>query len=74
MSKAQYRPNMKYQIREFDSQLVCLLKDYAWIPDKSGAFHKAYDMTKDDLHADFPYDDHNGLLTAIGFGERAKKT
>lgn len=73
MSKAQYRPNMKYQIREFDSQLVCLLKDYSWIPDKSGAFHKAYDMTKDDLHADFRYDDHNGLLTAIGFGERAKK-
>jgi hypothetical protein len=30
-------------------------------------------MTRDDLRTDFPYDDRNGLLTAIGFGERAKK-
>jgi len=30
-------------------------------------------MTRDDLRTDFPYDDRNGLLTAIGFGERAKR-
>lgn len=73
VSKARYRPNQQYRTRETDSQLVHHLKTYTWIPDKSGAFHKAQDMTIDDLRTDFPYDDRNGLLTAIGFGERAKK-
>ena len=73
MSKARYRPNQQYRTRETDSQLVYYLKTYTWIPDKSGVFHKAQDTTRDDLPTDFPYDDRNGLLTAIGFGERAKK-
>jgi len=30
-------------------------------------------MTKDDLRTDFPHDDRNGLLTAISFGENARK-
>lgn len=30
-------------------------------------------MTKDDLRQDFPFDDRNGLLTAIGFGAHARK-
>lgn len=72
-AKARYRPNQQYQMREVDSQLVNHLKTCAWIPDKSGAFHKPQDMTRDDLRTDFPYDDRNGLLTAIGFGERAKR-
>lgn len=70
---ARFRPNQQYPIRESDSQLVCHLRLHAWIPDKSGIFHKPQDMTRDGLRTDFPYDDQNGLLTAIGFGERAKK-
>jgi hypothetical protein len=72
-AKARYRPNQQYQTREVDSQLVHHLKTCMWIPDKSGAFHKPQDMTSGDLRTDFPYDDRNGLLTAIGFGEQAIK-
>ncbi len=70
---ARFRPNQQYPIRESKSQLVCHLRRQAWIPDNAGVFQKPEDMTKDDLRADFPYDDRNALLTAIGFGERAKR-
>lgn len=70
---ARFRPNQKYPIRESKSQLVCHLGRQGWIPDKAGTFRKPEDMTKDDLRTDFPFDDRNGLLTAIGFGEHAKK-
>ncbi|WP_136796204.1 sacsin N-terminal ATP-binding-like domain-containing protein [Desulfosediminicola ganghwensis] len=72
-AKAKYRPNQKYDTREVDSQLVQHLKTCAWVPDKSGAFNKPKNMTKENLRKDFPFDDRNGLLTAIGFGERSKK-
>ncbi|MFV0420806.1 sacsin N-terminal ATP-binding-like domain-containing protein [Oleidesulfovibrio sp.] len=73
VAKARYRPNQQYGIRDADSQLVCHLKTCAWIPDSSGAFHKPQDMTRENLRTDFPYDDRNGLLTAIGFGEHAQQ-
>lgn len=72
-AKASFRSNQKYQTREADSQLVCHLKNQAWIPDKTGKFRNPGDMTKEDLRTDFPFDDRNGLLTAIGFGENARK-
>ncbi|MBK9327083.1 MAG: hypothetical protein IPN00_12415 [Hydrogenophilales bacterium] len=72
-AKALFRPNQKYPIREAPSLLVCHLKSHSWIPDKSGEFRKPQDMTKDDLRMDFPYDNRNGLLTAISFGENVKK-
>lgn len=71
--KARFSPNQKYRPREEDSRFVYYLKRDAWIPDKSGAFRKPEAMTRDDLLPDFPYDDRNGLLTRIGFGENAKK-
>lgn len=70
---ARFRPNQQYTIRETPSQLVSHLMPQAWIPDKTGVFRKPEDMTTDDLRTDFPYDDRNGLLTAIGFGEHANK-
>ena len=72
-SKALFRPNQKHPTREAPSQLVCHLRNHVWIPDKSGEFRSPADMTREDLRADFPYDDRNGLLTAIGFGENSKK-
>ncbi|WP_241286808.1 sacsin N-terminal ATP-binding-like domain-containing protein [Pseudomonas aeruginosa] len=72
-AKARYRPNQQYQTREVDSQIVYHLRSSAWIPDKSGLFRSPRDMTREDLRTEFPYDDRNGLLTAIGFGEHAKK-
>lgn len=68
-----FRPNQQYPIRESESQLVYHLKLNAWIPDTSGTFRMPEDMTKDALRQDFPFDDRNGLLTAIGFGARAKE-
>jgi hypothetical protein len=72
-AKARYRPNQTYFTREVDSQFVYHLKHRAWIPDKAGALHKPQDMIQSDLPTDFIYDDRNRLLTAIGFGENAKK-
>ena len=73
VAKALYRPNSKHQIHEKDSQLVYHLKKCAWIPNKQGVFSTPQDMSRDDLRDDFPFDNSNGLLTAIGFGENAKK-
>jgi len=73
VAKARYRPNSNCIIREADSQLVYHLKNNAWIPNKIGDFCKPQEMSRDDLRKDFPYDDRNGLLTAIGFGENARK-
>jgi len=70
---ARFRPNQQYPIRATESQLVCQLKDHSWIPDRSGVFRTPEEMTQDALLTDFPYDDRNGLLTAIGFGVDAKK-
>ncbi len=70
---ARFRPNQQCQIRESKSQLICHLRCQAWIPNNVGVFQKPEDMTKDALRVDFPYDDRKALLTAIGFGECAKK-
>lgn len=72
-AKASFTLNSKCPTRTSKSQLACLLNTYAWIPDKSGSFQKPQDMIQDNLRSDFPYDDRNGLLTVIGFGERAKR-
>lgn len=72
-ASATYRPNQDYESRTKDSQLVYQLKHAAWIPDAIGEFRKPQDMTRSDLRADFPYDDRNNLLTAIGFGEAERQ-
>lgn len=70
-STAKYRPNQQYSIKTVDSQLVYHLKDNAWIPDKEGFFYKPENISRDQLRDDFPFNDENGLLTAIMFGEKA---
>jgi len=72
VAKASYRPNSKYLTQTADSQLVCHLKSYAWIPNKQGSFCKPQDMSRDELPDDFPFNNTNGLLTAIEFGKTAK--
>lgn len=73
VAKARYRPNLNYLVRETDSQLVHDLKNHEWIPDSKGVFYKPQDISREDLRKDFPYDDRNGLLTAICLGENARK-
>ena len=70
---ARWRCNSKYGEIETESYLVQALRTEKWIPDKQGEFHKPQDMSQEMLPQDFPYDDRNGLLTAIGFGENMKK-
>lgn len=72
-AKARFRPNRTYETREADSQVVQHLKQAAWIPDAAGKLRKPCDCTRDDLPKKFPYDDSNGMLTAIGFGSRARE-
>ena len=66
-AQARYRPNLQFSIREADSQLVEHLRNNAWIPDADGNFHLPRDIGRHQLPPGFPYDDRNGLLTAIGF-------
>lgn len=62
-----------YTEKNDSSYLVKQLKAASWIPDKNRKFRKPADMTRSMLHKDFPYDDRNGWLTAIGFGENERK-
>ncbi|NLX25120.1 MAG: hypothetical protein GXY61_04045 [Lentisphaerae bacterium] len=73
VSLAQYRSNGRERLLQVPSMLVQHLKAAAWIPGKDGVFRKPQDMTRDMLPDGFTYDDRNGLLTAIGFGENAQK-
>jgi hypothetical protein len=68
-----FRPNKNFDVRTEESQIICRLTNTNWIPDNSGEFRLPQEMTQDDLRTDFPFDDHNGLLTAIGFGEKARQ-
>jgi len=70
---ARFRPNQQYVIHEADSQLVCFLKGSEWIPDVDGVFHKPQDMARTSLRPDFPYDNRNGMLSAIGFEENIQR-
>ena len=70
---AEYRPNQQYKTRVRKSSLVLQLSETEWIPDKRGRLHKPCDITKEKLHPDFKYDNRNGWLDEIGFGENAKR-
>lgn len=73
VANAKYRPNAQYSIEVSDSKLVYILKENPWIPNKNGNFLCPQEMTKKLLPDDFKYDDSNGLLTVIGFGENENK-
>ena len=55
-----------------ESQLIYKLKIHAWIPNSYGDFCTPQAMTHDTLRDDFPFDNGNGLLAKLGFGENAK--
>jgi len=70
--RAEYRPNRNYEIREDKSSLILCLEETAWIPDREGKLHKPKDIAEDALLGDFYYDNENGWLSTIGFGESAR--
>ena len=71
--EAVFRPNLQFIIREDKSSLVIMLSKAEWIPDKKGKLRKPSDMSKAELHPTFRYDNRNGWLDAIGFGEADKQ-
>ena len=73
VATAEFRPNQTYEIQKAESLLVQHLKSCAWIPSLDGVFRKPQDMTREMLLTAFPFDARNGLLTAIGFEEKANE-
>jgi hypothetical protein len=71
--EAKYRPNLRYNTRAQKSTLILQLSALAWIPDNKGALHQPAQISKDELHPDFKYDNRNGWLDEIGFGEEKKQ-
>jgi hypothetical protein len=69
---ATYRPNKKCSWKQVESTLIYYLKVINWVPDKLGNFFSPRDITYENLHESFEYDDSNGLLTAIEFGHNEK--
>ena len=72
---AYYVPNAsnKHLVKNDRSFIVNFLRNRAWIPNKEGVFKKPADLCKEELHPDFQWDDRNGWLSAIGFGENVRK-
>src|SRR5207237_1080880 len=53
---ARYRNNSSYQFRVAPSQLACLLRDQAWVPQTDGRFVRPAEATRDLLPSGFPFD------------------
>lgn len=70
--EAAFRPNRQYELRKDKSSLVIALAKAEWIPDKRGHLRKPSAICKDELHPSFKYDNRNGWLDEIGFGEEAR--
>jgi len=68
---ASFKPNQQFSVVNIESQLICLLKNNAWIIDSKDEFCTPRAMTHEILRDDFPYDDRNGLLTKLDFGKNA---
>ena len=70
---ASFRRTKNSTIYTEESLLVYSLRKAEWIPDREGNFHAPQKMTQEQLREDFPYDNRNGLLTAIQFGKEARE-
>ena len=67
---ATYSPNGTSRSRSCESSLVYYLKNYEWLPDRKGVFHKPSDIILSQLHPFFKYDineiQNNPIIKAIG--------
>lgn len=70
--EAKYSRNQSQALRTKPSQLVCLLRDSAWIPQRDGRFVTPRQAESAQLPDGFPFDPGWQWLTAIGFGEETK--
>ncbi len=72
--KAKYKPSDKVGYVVTDSALVVELKEHFYIPGKDGNFYPSRDISQDMLPEEFVFDNRNGWLTAIEFGEDIRKS
>ena len=73
VTEASFQLNRNYVKKDVESQLIYYLKKYSWIPNKEKTYiYPPSRITLDDLPDDFPFNNTNGLLTAIEFGKTAK--
>lgn len=70
---ATYRYNKSNEKRTVDSYLICMLRDYAWVPLRDGSFVKPSEATKDTLPQEFVVDDDQIWLKKINFGVNVQK-
>ncbi len=71
--KAHYRNNMSSPCNEAPSQLVVLLRNKMWIPQKGCAFVRPAEAARDRLPDGFAFDPGWLWLSAIQFGESIEK-
>ena len=71
--KARYRPNASNDYLEAPSILMVWLKTTPWIPNRSGEFELPADLSKETLHPDFQFEEGDGWLAKIGFGENVRR-
>ncbi len=71
--KATYRKNQSNVPHYADSQLVLMLQEAAWIPQRSDEFVRPSDAARDLLPPDFQYDPSWPWLDAVNFGEATKE-
>lgn len=67
--KARYRNNSHYMENTADSQLVFILRDSPWVPQKNGEFVRPSQASGVLLPEGFPFDEGDKWLKAIGFGQ-----
>jgi hypothetical protein len=71
--KANYQKNERGGVRDAKSQLVCWLRDLAWIPLTDGSFVKPSAADVSQLPEGFTVDAKFKWLEAVGFGTDDKK-
>jgi len=70
---AKYKAHARSGEVKTSSTLVTQLKEQYFILDKNGNYHQAQNISKEMLPDEFIYDNRNGWLTAISFGEDVRK-
>jgi hypothetical protein len=72
---ASYIPNQANQHlgKTSRAHFIKQLSDCAWIPDRDGNFLDPANLTAETLHPDFQFDNTNGWLTTVKFGENFRK-
>ena len=57
---------------EVPSQIVCILRDSEWLPDKNCNFHKPSQLMENTLHDGFKVNRNSRFYNAIKFGEEER--